>query len=433
MRILLLGASGFIGAELARGLVRAGHQVTGLGRDLALGKRLLPQIDWQYGDLRELDDPADWSNLLSGVDVVINASGALQSGLRDDVPLVQYEAMAVLFDAAKVAGIRHIVQISAVGAETMASSDFMSSKALSDAALAASGLSHTILRPGLVIGRNGYGGTELIRIAAAQPIAQIVPKDVGAIQCIALGDVVEAVLGCVADPVRCQGSFDLVEAEARSLAEVVALHRAWLGLGPHRHRIEIPVAAFAPVTWIADALGWLGWRSPLRSNAIAALVNGVTGNRDDLRRLLGRDALSLPETLEFIGGAGKADRWHARIGLLFPLALASLVVLWLTSGVLGLARTGVAAQLLVDGGIDAGLARAGVVAGSLADLAIAVGLLFRPLLALALKSGLLLAAAYLVGSLAISPQMWLDPLGPMLKVIPVLALTAICLGLAEER
>lgn len=432
MQILLLGASGFIGSALARALATDGHRVVGLARNVAEGRRVVPQIEWRQGDLRNMAAPGDWTGLLEGVEMVVNASGALQTGLRDDVGRVQEEAILAMIAAGERGGLRHVVQVSAAGADRQMHSPFMASKARADAALAASAIAHTIVRPGLVIGRNGFGGNELLRGAAGLPLIAPEISGTGAIQCIALSDVVEAVLLAVAEPERHAGTFDLVERQGRSLGEVIALHREWLGLAPGR-RLLLPVWSLRPVALLADALGWLGWRSPMRSNAIAALTSGVAGDAAQAEALLARSPLALPGILSGLGAAGKADRWHAGLALLYPLALASLVLLWLGSGAIGLARLEEATALLAAGGMQAGIARALVLAGSLADIAIGLGILFRPLLPLALKAGMVLAIAYLAGSLAVRPDLWLDPLGPMLKVLPVLALSAMCLAMSGER
>lgn len=431
MKILQLGAGGFIGSAVARALLADGHAIRAAGRDLRHGRRAVPGAEWARCDLREAGDSAAWDSLLEGVEVIVNTSGALQSGLRDDVGAVQNRAIQAVVVAAQRSGVRRFIQLSAVGAEAQ-DSDFMQSKARADAALASSGLPHTILRPGFVIGRNSFGGTELLRAAAGLPFAFEL-TGTGSIQCVALGDVVEAVRRAVAEPDRANGSFDLVEAEARSLGEVVALHREWLGLGEPKMSLRLPIALLRPVSLLADALGWLGWRSPLRSNALAALVHGVRGDSAQAANALGGEPMSLPEALDRLGSAGKADRWHARLAALFPLALASLVVLWAAGGVVGLLRQEEAAALLVDAGLDPGPAGAAALVGSLADLAIAAGILFRPTLKLALGAGAALATVYVFGAAIVRPDLWLDPLGTMVKVIPIVVLSLICLAMAGER
>lgn len=432
MIILLVGASGFIGSEIARTVQMRGHTVFGLGRDLAFGERILPDVSWRRADLARLLRAEDWAPLLAGIEIVINASGALQTGLRDNVAAVQSAAMKALFAASRDAGIRHVVQISACGAERQ-TSEFMSTKAAADAALRASGLSCTILRPGLVIGRNGFGGTELLRSAAALPNLLVDLPGTGNVQCVAMGDLVEAVVRAVERPEECRGQFDLVEPQGRPLGDLIALHRGWLGLPPARWRIALPVGLLRPVNLFADGLGWLGWRSPLRTNSMMALVHGVSGEAREAVSLLGREALSLPEALASIGGAGKADRWHARLALVYPLALGMLVLLWLGSGILGLARQDVAVEILLNGDVGRGTGRLLVTAGASADILVALCMAFRSTLALALKAGIALSLAYLAASLLVRPDLWLDPLGPMLKVLPVTALMLACIAMSGER
>ena len=433
MRVLLPGATGFIGSEIARALIAAGHEVVGFGRDPALAARLLPGIGWISGDLRSMASAADWRPKLVGIDAVVNASGTLQSGLRDDVTAVQSRAIRALVDACAEAGIGHFVQISASDAAIDAASPFMASKAEADAHLAVSGLSHTILRPGLVIGRNAFGGTELLRVAASLPATGVVIAGTGGVRCVGMADVVAAVMQALAEPAGAQGRFDLVEAEARPLGDVIALHRRWLGFAPPHWRPRVPLWLLRPVSLMADGLGWLGWRSPLRANALGALVHGVGGDPDQARALLGRDALSLPEVLAALPPAGKADRWQARCALVFPLALASLLLLFVGSGLLGLMRAAQAAQVLEAGGMARQPAVWLVLAGAVADLGLAALLIWRRSARAALQGMLALSLAYVAGSLVLAPSLWLDPLGPLLKVLPVMALIGLCLAMVDER
>ncbi|MXO60329.1 NAD(P)H-binding protein [Altererythrobacter salegens] len=432
MKILLVGASGFIGSAIAHALLADGHDIRAVGRDLAYGRRILPAAHWLSCDLRSMTQAADWMPLLEGIEVAINASGALQGGLRDDLVAAQDRAIRALAEACVAAGTAHLVQISAASADEQ-DSEFMQTKARADAAVAAAGVPCTVLRPGLVIGRNCFGGSELLRSAAAMPLARIELPAAGQVQCVALADVIEAVRRVIADPQGALGRFDLVEREGRSLGEVIACHRRWLGFGPARLTLNLPLALLRPATLAADALGWLGWRSPLRSNSIAALVFGVRGDASQAAALLGREPLSLPAALDALGGAGKADRWHARLALLYPLALAALFVLWLAGGATGLARTDAAASLLVAGGFSERLARAFVLLGSFADLAIAAALLFRPTLRIGLGTGAALALAYGLGAALVRPDLWLDPLGAFVKILPIVVLSLMCLAMGEER
>ncbi|MBY0422618.1 MAG: NAD(P)H-binding protein, partial [Parvularculaceae bacterium] len=189
MRILLIGAYGFLGAACARALHARGHEVVGLGRDVALGRRLLPEVSWLKADLRDLCASDGWKPLLAGVDAVVNAAGALQDGPRDDLRAVHVDAVRACLDAAACVGVRRFVQISAVGAAPDAATLFLRTKAEGDAAVRASALDWTILKPGLVIGRDAYGGTALLRMLAAFPVAAPLAFPEARVQTVASEDV----------------------------------------------------------------------------------------------------------------------------------------------------------------------------------------------------------------------------------------------------
>lgn len=431
-RILLLGATGFIGSEIVRALDGTGHSVTGLGRDLDLARRLFPEMTFRIGDLRRLQWVRDWLPLLDDIDVVINASGALQTGLRDNVDQVQSVAIRALISACVERGIDHFVQISASNADRSSPNAFMASKGEADAVLTGSGLSHTILRPGLVIARNAFGGTEMLRMSASLPGMLPDIRGTGAVQCIAMSDLIEGVLKAVNHPADAQGTIDLVERDGRPLVEVIALHRRWLGHPPARWRLRVPRWLLHPLSLGADALGWLGWRSPLRTNSIAALIAGVSGHSTQTQSLLGRALLSLERMLTSLPPSGKADRWHGRAALVYPLALFCLFVLWAGSGLLGIVHLPKAAEILRTAGIPQALAADVAVLASCADLAVALLLVVRRTTRLALVGMLGLSLAYLAGSILL-PELWFDPLAPMIKVLPAVALVLFCLAMVDER
>jgi len=239
VRVLVLGTYGFIGSAIARELESRGHEVIGLGRDTGYGRRILPELTWVAADLSKMTSARSWNCMLEGVDWVVNASGLLQSGEGGSVEAVQLEAVRSLVEACEAGGVSRFVQISAAGAATEAASDFMATKAEADALVEVSPVPSLVLRPGLVIGRNSYGGTELIRSAAAVPLSLAFPFR-ESIQCVALSDVVDAVTKALEASEMPIGCFDLVERDGQSLDAIVAAHRRWLGLPQPQWKLRIP-------------------------------------------------------------------------------------------------------------------------------------------------------------------------------------------------
>jgi uncharacterized protein YbjT (DUF2867 family) len=431
MRILLIGAYGFIGSEIARALMRHGHDVRGFGRDTEYGRRILPMVEWWQGDLADHPDAGSWVRPLTGVDAVVNASGLLQDEPGHAVAQVQQVAIAGLITASEWAGMARYVQISAANAEPDAASIFLSSKAEVDRALGETGIPSVILRPGLVIGRNAYGGSELIRMAAAMPLLSPLPAESAAIQCVGMGDLTEAVVRAL-DPASPTGSFDLVERQPRSLANIVALHREWLGFAPARWTVSMPSWCMRGVAAVADGLGRLGWRSPLRTTALVSLAAGVSGNADDAIALIGHPAKPL-ETVLSAQPAGKQDRIAAQLALLMPIMLASLFLLWMGSAIATFCRFEEAVALLRAGGLQDSLARLLAGGGALVDAALALAMLHRRTVRRALLGTIAVTVVYLFAATVVRPDFWLDPLAPLLKVVPAATLSLATYVLLAKR
>ena len=339
--------------------------------------------------------------------------------------------MLALYAAAREAGIRRIVQISAVGAELAASTEFLRSKARADAGLRATGMDHVILKPGLVVSPAAYGGTALIRGLAAFPgIVPLVFAE-SRVQTVWIGDVAEAVARSLDGVVASGATFDLVERPTRSLTATVTTFRAWQGWSP-APVVRIPEVVGRGVAIAADLLGWLGWRSPLRSTALQVIREEVLGDADAARTILGREPRTLSEVLAELP-VGPQERWFARLWLAKPLILMTLSAFWIVSGVVTLCRLDAAMQILNSRGSGEILAWATAVGGGAIDIALGVTLLARPLAGAALKGMVATSVAYLAGSVLFAPDLWLDPLGPMVKVIPTLVLAMVALAILEER
>ena len=318
---------------------------------------MLPGIDWVEGDLRAMTTPEDWTAALDGIGAVVNAAGALQDGARDSVRAVHDRAIRALLAACTAQGVRRFVQISAAGVAPGASTEFFRSKARGDQAVRDSKLDWVILRPGLVIGPDAYGGTALIRGLAAFPLVQPVVLGGSPVQTVALADVAGAACRAAEGKLPPGTEADLVTPEPQPLRTVIAEFRHWLGIPPARREIALPGWAARPAAVVADVLGWLGWRSPLRSTALAALADGVRGDPAPWRTLTGESLPGLRDTLAAFPATAQ-DRWFARLYLELPLAVAVLSVFWLASGLIGLWQWRAAAALLTPANLPEGLAPA---------------------------------------------------------------------------
>ena len=334
--------------------------------------------------------------------------------------------MRALYEAAKAEGVRKIVQISAP-MDTAAETPFLATKRNADVALKASGLSYVILRPSLVIGRNAFGGTALIRALAAFPWMTPVAFPQSPVETVALDDVADAVADALTGEIEA-GSDLYLAGDSGPLEGLVALHRAWLGLPPAR-TIAVPAFISGIVSSGADLLGHLGWRSPLRSTAMAVMAGGVTGNAHDRAD---RPLLSLKDTLD-ANPAGIQDLCAARLWLLkFPV-LATLSLFWIASGVITLTDIPGAADFMQGFIDDIPMARTFTVFAALLDITIGLAAMHAHTARIALWAMIGVSLAYLAAGSLFTPWLWLDPLGALVKIVPQIVLATAGLAILRER
>jgi NADH dehydrogenase len=154
-RILMLGASGFLGSHLARQLSREGHflRVATRRRDRAKQLLTLPTCEVIEADVH---DPAELLQLCSGQDVIMSLVGILQGGRGQPYGAgfarAHVELPRKIAAAAQSAGIRRVIHVSALQAAVDAPSGYLRSKAAGEAVLRAADLDLTVFRPSVIFG-----------------------------------------------------------------------------------------------------------------------------------------------------------------------------------------------------------------------------------------------------------------------------------------
>jgi uncharacterized protein YbjT (DUF2867 family) len=190
MTVLVTGGTGFVGSHLVHAL-RAGElPVRALVRDRRGAARLAAWgVELADGDVT---DPASLRAAAAGVDAVVHLV-AIIKGSRDDFQRVMVQGTHNVVDAAREAGVRRFVLMSALGADerTKDAVPYYAAKTRMEAAVEQSGLDHLIFRPSFIFGKDGGALPTFVRLARYAPVTPVIGPGTSRIQPIWVDDVAE--------------------------------------------------------------------------------------------------------------------------------------------------------------------------------------------------------------------------------------------------
>ncbi|GAB4348892.1 MAG: NAD-dependent epimerase/dehydratase family protein [Immundisolibacter sp.] len=124
--VAITGATGFIGAAVARRLAGAGWRVRLLARPGSLGR--LPLMAGAQPVIGELTDPSTMRRLVQGVQAVVHCAGAVRGATRADFERVNVDAVAILLDALDHAAAPRLLHLSSLAARHPELSHYAASK-----------------------------------------------------------------------------------------------------------------------------------------------------------------------------------------------------------------------------------------------------------------------------------------------------------------
>ena len=238
MRVLVTGATGFVGPNVANAIVDAGHDVRVLERRPGAWRDA--GIRCQAAVQGDVTDPESLRRAVEGRDVVVHLVG-IRQGKKEEFQRVMVDGTRSLIAAAKEAGVRRFVLMSALGAseQTEDGVPYYHAKWIQDQDLEASGLEHVIFRPSFIFSGGG-GILPTFRKLAKAPVTPIIGKGTQRIQPIWIDDLAAYYAAAVDKQEAANRLFELGGPDQVSWNEFWA--RLKEALGVKRPSVHMPMS-----------------------------------------------------------------------------------------------------------------------------------------------------------------------------------------------
>jgi uncharacterized protein YbjT (DUF2867 family) len=423
MRILLTGATGFIGHHLLHALLAEGHDVVCAVRHPERRGTLPdhPRLTAIQADFAHDTDKSAWLARLSGMDAVINTVGIFRERGTQTFENLHTRTPRALFAAcAESDDVHMVVQLSALGADEQADTAYHLSKKAADDYLATLPIRAVIVQPSLVYGPDG-ASARVFKAMASLPFALRLGDAPQLVQPIHVDDVVAAIVTLLRQRLyadRADGGtvrrIALVGPQALPFVDYLATLRRAMGM--NRLRV-LPLPGFV-ARLLARVGGWLPG-ALLDPDALRMLDRGSAADPGPTLRLLGRPPRAIAS---FVVDPG-AERARAKLDWLLPVLRLAIASVWIATAIVSafIYPAGASYELLARSGIPEHLRPLMLYGAALFDLLLGWSTLF-----LRRRRWLWLMQLALIGFYTIVialrlPEFLIHPYGPLTKNLPMLA------------
>ena len=237
-RVLVTGASGFIGQPMVAALLDAGYTVRAVTRRPISFPNAVEIVT-----ITDLRNSIDWAPILQDVTSIVHLAGPAHKRIPDassfEFDQINWFATQRLANAAKEAGIGRFIYISSVRAQSGASAagqvreqdeprptnQYGRSKLAAETAVRASGVPFTIFRPVVVYGRKPKGNMRTLARLAQSPLPLPIAGFVGRRSLLGIDNFISAVIFALRNPATVNEIFLLADRTPVTVTEVFAILR----------------------------------------------------------------------------------------------------------------------------------------------------------------------------------------------------------------
>lgn len=303
MRVLVTGATGFVGSNLVDALVDTDHEVWVLTRDRQRydGPSEVRVVEGNVLDPGSFDEALD-------VDVVYYLIHSM--GTDGDYAERDRRAARNMSEAASEAGVDRVVYLGGLGTDGDDLSEHLRSRREVERILGLGEYELTVLRAAIIIGA-GSTSFQLIRQLAGRLPVMITPKWVHTeCQPIAIRDVINALVGVLEHPETAGETYEIGGPDVLTYAEI--LKRTRSQLGGKLYVLPVPVLTPRLSSW------WVRFVTDVDPAVARPLIDGVKNSvvvtDDRLQELLELDRLSFDAAVaEALKTSPPTGSWPKRL------------------------------------------------------------------------------------------------------------------------
>lgn len=303
--VTVFGGSGFVGRHAVRALAKSGCRVRAAVRRPDLAGHLQPmgavgQIHAVQANLRY---PGSVKAACAGADVVINLVGVLSPSGKQSFDAVHAAGARAVAKAAREAGVKRLIHVSAIGADRKSTASYARSKAEGEAGVLEEFPDAVILRPSIVFGPEDEFFNRFAAMARVSPLLPLIGGGKSRFQPVFVGDLATAIAAVAAGAGKSGQVYEIGGPEVLSFRQLLDKTQAWTDR--RRGYLRLPF-----------------WLAKLQAMATAPLPNSLRPITVDQVRLL--------QTDNVVSEAAKKDgRTLEGLGIKAPHAAGSIVPAYL--------------------------------------------------------------------------------------------------------
>jgi len=289
--ILVTGGSGFIGRRVVARLADGGSGV----RVLARGQRpadLPSRVEAVNADVLSGEGLTE---AMSGIEKAVHTVAVIRESGGQTFEGVIRRGTERVVAAAKLAGVKKLVHVSAIGAQDNLTYPYLHAKWWAERAVASGGIKYTILRPSIVFGEGDEFMNALAGLVRYNPIVPVAGNGRAKFQPIWVEDLVTCIVACLDEDAHDGETLEVGGPEHLTYDEMVDIVKQ--ALGKSRLKAHVPLALMRP---LAQVMEWVLPKPPVTQEQLKMLALDNTTDTDSVTRSFGVQPRRLADSLDYI-------------------------------------------------------------------------------------------------------------------------------------